>query len=140
MRVIALLSTSIEICKVHFIGSGMLSPFNSVSPNTGAAESASSVTATVCGSTWFLPFWMVSLPVPSAQVRASEHRSPTSARTPTMARSRAARRWAVSALIPAVLAAAPGEAQDLADLGQGVGLAGCRGSVAALLTVSATTG
>ena len=42
------------------------------------------VTATVADSTWFLPFWTVSRPVPSASI-------------PIMAKSRAARRCAVSA-------------------------------------------
>ena len=57
------------------------------------------------GRRMFLPFWTVSRPVPSGhsstspQVRsaASERLSPPSARTPMIARSRAARRWAVSA-------------------------------------------
>ena len=64
------------------------------------ARAVAAVTATVAGSTWFFPLWIVSRPVPSAhsstspQVRAaaSERLSPPSARTPMMAGSRAARR------------------------------------------------
>ena len=64
-----------------------------------------SVTATVRGSTWFLPFWIVMRAVPSGQnstsfqvrAAASERRSPPSAITPTIARSMVPRACAVSA-------------------------------------------
>ena len=101
-----------------------------------------SVTATVAGSGWFLPFWIVMRAVPSGQnstsfqvrAAASERRRPPSAITPTIARSMAPRARAAAGVSMRPTAASPGKAGGFTDACQCLGrqrvcLPGCLGLV-----------